>query len=893
MEDLESYEPSIHDHRALVHQAEVRGAVDVGVLHVDEARVRTRYADGQILGADGFNRDQKLFLRRQQDLGRLVSRGVVEGLTVEQPLVSGGESEDVPDPTRLIIAAGHGVTRSGETVVLRDSVEIDLTDLPTFQRLDADFRLDRRPRPPARTQSGVFALVLRPVEYTANPVAPYPKEITGQRRLEDGDVIEATAITLVPIASESSLDGIDAGPAALARRIFVEDVDPVVSHHALPLAAVALERGTIAWIDVHCVRREAKADPELGFGAGHRSTLEAHMRHFAARMDSILARLPPAPLATRFAATDYFEVLPPAGELPPTSVSVEGDRLAQWFFPAAVDADLALVPEDELPALLEEAMTLSAYDLSQAAKAAEATPMLMVIPVSRERFVELVPQFVDGTRRRIGPRLGSYARRRPVDALLRRVQRPLASLGGPTSPALLPWETALAEATSVYFFRQRRRARTSFALPRSGPIPLEQRPSATLPLAIRMRIEAAGELARFDRVFAQAGPDALDRIAAVLSLPWFGSDPLFVNGVMAELSSYTRRRLLEPGTVTVGGSSISVAGVPAGAPAPLRLRPVTLEEADAVASRYEGPPELGDGMAALRAFEGTLGDLGNRLVIAQSLRLPELDDRIRETRPEEHPALAAVLLGYAVSNDVNAIRDLVGYIRAEPPPLETPRYDTGPPSTGFAQAEAIGQSALFTILWNHADDLARVDLDALMNHSHSQQPLVATVLMMGLLREAWGITLDTPDDAWLLIERLYRWPFSPEVPFVTPTLGYVAEPFVSRSADAPVELGLLLDAIAAAGPYLAGLSGGDYSIVSDELESALFPPDPLEAVDAYRILGCAFGSVDLASQFGDVIFDFPTLLPDYVSVLLAAVATADMARLQQLYTDTYNTMNGL
>jgi hypothetical protein len=775
MEDLESFEPTDLDVRVEMDQQAVAQAVKAGVLDVDEKRTRARYSDGQVLGTDGFRRDHALFGRRQRDLGHIVERGVVEGLHVRQAFLLDQENAETDqlDPTKFVIEAGHGVTRAGQTIVVRAAVEIDLTQLPIFQHLDAVFGLDRRPRPPIRTQSGVFAVALRPVEFTANPVAPYPTKITGERRLEDGDVIEASVVTLVPLQSESSLDGVDAGPATLARRVFVKDLDPLPIDDALPVAVLALERGQIAWLDVEIARREATADPGHGFGIGHRAELDAHMRHFEQRMAAIIERRTNDGLGTRFSASDYFEVLPPAGQIPPLAVSVSGDRIVQWFFPADVEADIILVPEDELAELIEEAMPLGPYDLSQGAKIAEASPMMIAIPIPRANFATTAQAMGGVLRQPIGPRLGSFARRRPIDALLRRFQRPAELVGGQTVAELVPWEEALASATSLFFFRQRRRARTSFALARYGPIPIEQRPSGTLSAVVRDRIKNAGELARFDQLLAEAGADALERLEALFSLDLFGASTLFVNGVMAELSARTRRRLLEPGLVTAGGASISIAGVPAGAPAPLRVRPLTFDEVDKVAKRYESPSELGDGMAILIVLEADLNKLENRLVIAQTLRLPELDRRIRNTPATAHAELADALLAFAVANDVNGIRDLVGYIRAEPPPLAVPVHDDQTPSTGFAYADAAGQGALFALLWKEGDAKIREALDEMLTpeaNAYARQPLVVALLMMGLLRKAWNVAFHGPDDVWLLIEYLYRWPFTPEAEFRLPTL---------------------------------------------------------------------------------------------------------------------------
>lgn len=881
MEDLDSFEPTELDIRLAVDQLAVAKAVKEGVLDIDEQRARARYSDGQVLGADGFRRDQAVFGQRQLDLGHIVERGVVEGLGVTQAFVLDGEGlpTEVLDPTRFVIAAGHGVTRSGQTIVVRESVEVDFTQLPIAQQLDAVFGLDRRPRAPFRTLSGVFAVTLRAIEYTANPVAPYPSQITGTRRLEDGDVIEASVVTLVPLESESNLDGVDAGPAALARRVFVDGLDVLPLDHGLAIAVVALERGEIAWLDVEIARREATADPGHGFGSGHRAELDAHMRHFERRMAAILARRIDDGLGARFAASDYFEVLPPAGELPTEAVSIHGDRIVQWFLPANVEADLVLVPADEIPQLIEESMLLGPYDLAQGAKVAEASLMMIAIAVEREAFAATAQAMGGVLSQRIGPRLGSYARRRPVEALLQRFQRPASLAGGPPAPALTPWDAALSGASSLFFFRQRRRARTSFALPRYGPIPIEQRPSGSLSDLIRERIDAAGELARFDSLLASSGAEALERLEALFSLALFGADPLFVNGVMAELSSRTRRRLLEPGTVTAGGASISIAGVPAGAPAPLRVRPLSLEEVETIASRYESPAELGDGMAALVVLEPELASFDNRLVIAQSFRLPELDGRIRELPAEQHAELASELLALAIANDVNGIRDLIGYIRPVPSPLALPVHDNGVASTGFVHADAMGQGGLFAVLWSAGDTLVRNALDAMLAHEFARQPLTATVLMMGLLREAWGVALDGPADVWLLIEHLYRWEFAPETELELPSLSQVVEPRLDGS-DAVIATQLSL--MSTAGQQLEAASADplDLSQASAVLEAEGFPPSPLESVEAYRIIGCAYGGLGPTSTTGAVKAFLADEFPDYVAELSAAVAAADISAIQ-------------
>ena len=132
--------------------------------------------------------------------------GVATGLFVQE----GGQ------PQTLVVSSGHGVTPSGELVLLPRNIDVQLANLPVAEQLSARFGLSRLPQPPLRSRTGLFVLALRPVEFTANPIGAYPTSITGQRTVEDGDVIEATAVVLVPWQDDG---GADALTAALSRNV--------------------------------------------------------------------------------------------------------------------------------------------------------------------------------------------------------------------------------------------------------------------------------------------------------------------------------------------------------------------------------------------------------------------------------------------------------------------------------------------------------------------------------------------------------------------------------------------------------------------------------------------------------------------------------------------------
>jgi hypothetical protein len=197
-----------------------------GTLILDGLRKRPRYFDGRFLTGADLTRDQDYVRQRQADIARAGGSGVISGLMVEDVDAIGG--------TTLRIEPGHGVTPSGDLVMLTSARDVPVMDLPTTRQLDAAMGLSADPRVPLVSQSGLFVLGLRAVEFTANPIAAYPRSITGQRTVEDGDIIEATAITLVPFP-----DATGAATATEARRASAAVAAPLVSGNGTRVIAVA------------------------------------------------------------------------------------------------------------------------------------------------------------------------------------------------------------------------------------------------------------------------------------------------------------------------------------------------------------------------------------------------------------------------------------------------------------------------------------------------------------------------------------------------------------------------------------------------------------------------------------------------------------------------------
>lgn len=353
--------------------AEIARLRRAGTIIADPDRQRPHYFDGRFLSGPDLRREQDYFLARQADLARASTAGVIHGLEVSRI-----------DDTTLLVQAGNGVTPAGELIVLTDPLTVDLADVAGMQQLDQAFGLDGIPNQSPRRRSGLFVLALRPVEYTANPIAAYPTSVTERRAIEDGEIIEAVAATLVPFPDDQAELNPQLQRAHLARRIFVEGAGGGAPAEALPIAMLQLDRGFLIWVDSFLVRREV--GPEHGgvaaFGTVRRAVREAYVLQYLRHLEDVLQDRGAA--RSRFAAAEVFRALPPVGKLPVDALSRAGVGLyTQVYFPPQVRVLMTLVPEDEIAAQVEESLMLPPIDLTASPDELAFTWILILLPTTR------------------------------------------------------------------------------------------------------------------------------------------------------------------------------------------------------------------------------------------------------------------------------------------------------------------------------------------------------------------------------------------------------------------------------------------------------------------------------------------------------------------------------
>ncbi len=545
------------EERAFIRIAEAKGAVEAQLtrqeiedrfvqdpLVLDGLRRRPRYFDGRFLTGADLTRDQDYIRQRQADMARAGGAGVITGLQVEERAIDRGET--------LLIEPGIGLTGSGDLVMLTQRRQVPLLDLPTNRQLDAALGLGDEPRVPLGRRSGLYILALRPVEFTANPIAAYPRSISGHRTVEDGDIIEASAITLIPYPDAAGASDLEDARRRVARAIFAGS-GRAMPQDALPLAMLAVDRGTIRWIDTAMVRRETGLDSGLHVGVTNRprALAEAFLTQHSNHLADILEEASARGIGTNFPASTFFALLPSAGQFPLPNVQADDFGLIQSYFPPAVKADLAFVPADEIPTLVEESLTLPPIDLSARAEELEGTGVTICIPVDRTRF-RRIRTMLESDRLTLGEGTASAKAGDAFDMVSAMLERRSRIAMGPRGNGssdevgelrLKAWKAALAEAISAMppgpggvplAWYVRRRSIALQHLVEKSAVQVSG-DDVTLNAVVNEKIDRLKLSRRLAKINGDATPQATARLMSLLSSPGIAGSDILTASVIADV----------------------------------------------------------------------------------------------------------------------------------------------------------------------------------------------------------------------------------------------------------------------------------------------------------------------------------------------------------------------
>lgn len=628
--------------------ARLQEQLAAGALIVDSGRRRPFYFDGRFLTADDLTADQNYIRARQSDLAQAIGAGVVRGL-----MVGLGTQAASNSPT-LVIEPGIGITPAGELVNVDTRQTLQLASLPQSAQLDVQLGVKVLPGAGTVNRTGLFVLALRPIEFSATPTTAYPTTLDGQRTVRDGDIIEATAITLIPYPDRSGVENAGAKRARVAREVFFDRQQPGALQDALPLAMVCLEGGALRWLDVYMVRREVGTESTLAAGLAQRprALLEAWLQQHQDHLDDVDT----AAVQAGFAAVRQFEALPPVGPMPASTLRFETQlgqlTLLQSYFPPQVDCEFAFIPSDELAALVQESLALPPIDLRAGDEDLDHLSILIVAPVTRqvlEAHKRTLQSVVTPVR---SASAGLVAKRSPLESLIRIAQPPV--LVRPTLPGVLApdalalaWQNAIDAARAQLPGAAQGRGLFWYLRKRQLPYTAEVS-SATLRLAgnaaaidqeVNVRLRADGLLTRFNAITANIPTLARAETANLLASSRLAVSPTLADKRLAT-SDLLRRSAL---------SALSQR-------ADERKEEGLGHEDVLDITRRFGDPRLGEGFDSLAqaADEATLADLQDpKLVqaVADSGVAPQLDRAIRALPVSEQAGFAVQLRDAAAASD--------------------------------------------------------------------------------------------------------------------------------------------------------------------------------------------------------------------------------------------------
>lgn len=678
-DDLDTYDPVRGAARELVDANELSNPDDLVSVILDRRRRRPMYLDDRFLTARDLTRGQQYNLLRQADLAQVSGGGVVHGLGVRTNAKG----------TALRVAAGMGVARSGESIALRQGTTIRIASLRVLSpRRVADRLVATRPQERART--GLFMLVARPVEHARALGTVFVEGTVGKFELEEGELVEGTWFSLTPLPSARKKDAVARGRARLAREVFVGGFDVTALTDGLPLAVVGVVGGRVQWVDEALAARDVGGDATLGFGLSPRKRRAAFEEQFAEHLEEEVERRRNAGLPDGLAAVEAFDALPPVGPLPRGAVEVTAREVQQSFFPREIYVEVAIMPEDEVPALLAEGLVRAPIDLSEP-EHLENVPVLIVVPVPRAGFDQRAAR-MEGIFRSpaLAPTGRALVKARPIDALtvLRlRNEPPVDS--DPVPLDLEAWRHAIESAPQLWYVRRPQFAVTSAVVPRGvvsdNEIPASER-IGSLP---RMRIFGAGETERFDFLFRGASQPVLDAMEEILMSRLLGptSAPadehapatvtsVYISGMLGELA-YLARRPRPQDTATKGEPPRSPVFETYERADALRLRALELTDIERLAERYAVPGIY------LRLRRKEFRDAALRSVLSTAAVVPEL--AVWTNTPQFAVAGGyAHLLDLVRAADVTGLRTAVEDIVLEPitlRPIDTPGIpEPGDPS---------------------------------------------------------------------------------------------------------------------------------------------------------------------------------------------------------------------
>jgi hypothetical protein len=225
----------------------------------------------------------------------------------------------------------------------------------------------------------------------------------------------------------------------------------------------------------------------------------------------------------------------------------------QRYFPTEVDVDFSIVPEDELPGLVEEALALPAIDFQASEAALDLTAVLIVAPVPRAEFRAVLAKLTSRMRTLKPAAPNLLAQRKPLE-ILQRLRLPLPfTQPDVASPSDAEW-ARLAQLPTLWFVRRRNLAYRDDLVGNGVAATGEE--EVALEKAVRDRVTELGLTPRLNSVMTAATSKATWSVVSLLALPAIAASPTLtaaaLGALQAKISADPGKRLTNAAALSVG-----------------------------------------------------------------------------------------------------------------------------------------------------------------------------------------------------------------------------------------------------------------------------------------------------------------------------------------------------
>jgi hypothetical protein len=332
---------------------------------IDPRLTRTHYFDGRLLTAEDLERDQIYLDQRLREAGKALGSGIISGLELELQ----------QSPYRLAVSPGKAMTSAGRVLHLTSRITVNPGDKGLIASLnDGQYR---------RFNRGLYIVVLRYREVATDIAEIFPTDLHDRRGADYALITESLQLGLVPLPLPlPAQDPLHIRSRLMAGMLDNELAASVIPEDAVSLGVLAIAGDTPQWIDGELMRHPLRRE------VGHKALQEDLKRQYQALLTDITAHRRAGGLGLRFAATDYFSLIPPAGKAPQDAFDPEHGF--QGYFPESFQVSVAPIRQSDLELVQGESMGLPNIDLSRD----RDISIMVLAPLSEKEYGHYARQLV-------------------------------------------------------------------------------------------------------------------------------------------------------------------------------------------------------------------------------------------------------------------------------------------------------------------------------------------------------------------------------------------------------------------------------------------------------------------------------------------------------------------